>query len=359
MNRRHLFVALVIAVPVAVLIPLKIAASWRPVKVAFWNTEKNSYDLGIWASARAVSDGNSVFDLKTLRAQRGQIALLSAAWTWNWGDTGLQQNPLVLQNGGKSVAFALPPLVSFPLDWNQVKVFPERDELQTTFAQHSRGNANLEDSQNFDRVGVCRWNLTTRHLQHLVFMLQPTGTQNVFSRDGESLIALAPDSNAISIFSTRTAKRLRVIALRGLDTRYNKTGGVSRFSFSAFGSYVLHTRLPESTPFYPTTSWGRTRWEKPAPGTIYNYEIVETRTGHVLWSYQLGQWEERAFFAPDEKSLAVPRVKRRIWEIRDTQTGVLVRTLPLMPGAQTGALSPDGATLYSIANGVLYCQRAR
>ena len=65
------------------------------------------------------------------------------------------------------------------------------------------------------------------------------------------------------------------------------------------------------------------------------------------------------FRAPDDKQLAVPKTKRHCWEIHDSKTGVLLHTLPMISGVYTGAFSPDGATLYSVANGVLYKQRAR
>lgn len=88
------------------------------------------------------------------------------------------------------------------------------------------------------------------------------------------------------------------------------------------------------------------------------HEIVETATGKILWELNgpSSGFGLRAM-SDDETTLIVAAGKE--WQVRSFATGEVLRRLPLVPGGTLAALSPDGATLYSVANGILYRQRAR
>ena len=87
----------------------------------------------------------------------------------------------------------------------------------------------------------------------------------------------------------------------------------------------------------------------------------ETRAGRLLWKFDLPTIDTNVIiaFTPDEKTIAIARPDLRAWELRDIQTGQIIRTLPLVPATECAAFSPDGAALYCVAGGTLYRQRAR
>ncbi len=93
-------------------------------------------------------------------------------------------------------------------------------------------------------------------------------------------------------------------------------------------------------------------------GAPFRWEVVETATGKRLWGFNIPPIVSPLWaIADDEQNIIIPANKQ--WEVRDLKTGALLRRLPFVPGTRVAASSPDGATLYSVANGVLYQQRAR
>ena len=88
------------------------------------------------------------------------------------------------------------------------------------------------------------------------------------------------------------------------------------------------------------------------------WNVISTANGRVLWNFTLASPTNRAVFSDDEKWLALTCDNLR-WEICNSQNGALARKLPRVPNMRAAAFSPDGNTLYSIADGVLYRQRAR
>lgn len=94
------------------------------------------------------------------------------------------------------------------------------------------------------------------------------------------------------------------------------------------------------------------------PTKTFRWEVVETATGKHLWGFTIDASASPLWaISGDEQTIIVPNGKA--WEARDFQTGALLRRLPCVPDTWLAALSPDGETLYSVAVGVLYRQRAR
>ena len=89
------------------------------------------------------------------------------------------------------------------------------------------------------------------------------------------------------------------------------------------------------------------------------WNVHDAHSGRLLWQYQLEEHIRERAIAPDESVIALPFPAREQWEIRDLKSGEPLRTLPLVPALQSATFSPDARTLYSLAGGVLYRQRAR
>ena len=174
-----------------------------------------------------------------------------------------------------------------------------------------------------------RWKFNSRQLERDV-VLQPSDRSfEKVTRDGEAAISASPD--AIIVASTRPQRTFKRVLLAGLKTFD------SNIAISPFGAYALY--------------------KKYVPNGSASYLIVETRSGRVLWTFSMDDINLTSI-SPDETRIAIPMVARRQWEIRELATGNLLCTLPAV-AESSGAFSQDNSTFYSVANGVLYRQRAR
>ncbi len=182
----------------------------------------------------------------------------------------------------------------------------------------------------------CRWNQTSRALQRRV-AIGNIGSAQTVSRDGETVICAA--KSAIYRNSTRAGQK------------------PVKVSFQGFNVSKARQILPDgSTAIYEAVA---AAGGKSAP----LLRIVNTKNGRELWNVKwkadASGYHDAAVFSSDETLLAIPFTVRNLWEIRATKTGALLRTLPLLSNVQAAAFSPDNATLYSAADGVLYRQSAR
>ena len=186
----------------------------------------------------------------------------------------------------------------------------------------------------FTSSAFCRWNIATRQLTARAPLALPPD-EATLSSDGQTIVVA--QAHNIALISTRTGKVVRRVPLVGVEV------DPSSIKLSPFGGRALYllTSLPGSDR------------------VLHRQVVVDTRTGRRVWSFDQEKWDDRLVFSPDDKFIALPLFKRKVWEIRDLATGQLAHMLPLLPGVTTGAFSPDGATLYSVSNGVLYRQRAR
>ncbi len=346
MNRRHLLIALAVVTPIAAFIPAKIAASWRPIKMGVVENKKLRYHLNF-----------------TVRASRATVVVGGGSLGWNRFDcdtkarrvmeheTWLQGRSLKLRSDSKGVLQLLVGAAAAPLSYAVPGIFMpgyppgngDNTEAQEFSLQTLRVSPSLNRIEMFLSGVYFRWNQTTRRIERVVDIgvkgklsgVETVGPQNwALARDGESIVL--PTTEAISWFSTRSGQRTARLALplfRGF------TGTTNLPQLSVYGNYALY----------------RTQ----ATGSTAQVHLFSTRAARPLWSVPVTNVGASAAFARDEKSVALPQEAQGQWEIRDLATGKILRTLPLVPGTQAAAFSPDNSTLYSLANGVLYRQRAR
>ena len=331
MNRRRLLVALAVMVPLALFIPSKIAASWRPVmlaRIAPPASSNNGTPAGssacddMRASTRAVviAHSGARFDLASRAVQplfkTGVLANGDGEWRIEADGA-----PRLLVRKGQTPERAYP----LPADYvpNSMVLPPPNFNRARVIANETR--VELLIGQNY-----FRWDAVVGQLER-AFDVTPNARENqAVTRDGEHIVSA--DLWQIQTLSTLTGEVVKRVTLSPAQTK-NEAVYISNF-----GKYALYV---------------------PPDSNAMIWQVVETATARVLWTFKAANFYGTAIFSPDEKWLATTRGDRKNWEIRDARTGAILRTLPLVPGAQTGAFSPDGGALYSLADGTLYRQRAR
>lgn len=341
MNRRHFLVALAIAVPVAVFVPAKIAASWRPVAIHNLSGPQSAIPMTMRVSSRylVASDSNFTnrFDLQNgeqMPLSHGGIAE-NASWLANLRAPKYGQLELSLSNGSQTFAYPIENITASSragLDAN------------TTAQMLSRQTLHIEA----DRVELVyfdvyyRWNRRSCKLERSIALEDIRQNINGFreekiaaiSRDAERVVTL--DSKGIewrSTWQNQVIERFRFTSYRPS----NQTS--EQLQVSNYGALAL----------YNVTIGGNNSAQ---------WQVRNAENGRVLWQFTLASLTNRAVFSPDEKWLALP-VDGLKWKICDAQTGALIRTLPRVPDMRAAVFPPDGATLYSVAGGKLYRQRAR
>ena len=320
MNRR-LIIALAVVVPLALFVCAKVVTRWRPVALAHFTANFYGFN-NLRASERLVVIGDQKFDLKENYADTTPNDFTGVgAWTWSW--TPGYPPQLFLDDGAQKLrVYDLPADISLreaadarPL----VRFSPANNRVEMLVRGH-----------------YFRWNTQSRQLErqlHFTFddsEFLGDNPKTALSRDGETLILADP--TLIREFSTRTGKLARRVPLQGVDF-------FEKIRLSPFGAYALYEIGGHKSDF--------------------EQNVVDARTGRALWQLKMDSNETDAALCPDESVIAVPLVKRQQWQIRDLKTGAILRTLPLVPGTNSGVFSPNGNTLYSVSNGILYRQRAR
>ena len=327
MNRRNFLIALAVALPVAVFVPAKIAASWRPVAVGDTTSRTNSSTsivvgpqvVLIWDEIGKVTP----FDLATGKRSSQKIQGVCKDGLATWSHTEGKYPQLLITRNGKTHVYNLPGDISGRLkessDYAKVLDAPDRIELL------------YEDRYYRWKPGIAKCQLELR-CDEMDFEQADAS----ITHDGQSIVDARNEGyrGTVAWFSTSDGRLARRVAT-ATSARYGAD------YLSNFGSYSIYTkRVPRSE-------------------TPQKWEIVDTTNGRVLWSCLRPTEADFLAISPDETRVAISRLFARRWEIRDLRSGKIIRTLPLVPNTHDSAFSPDGATLYSIANGVLYRQRAR
>ena len=338
MNRRFILVALAVVVPLTLFVAARSAASWRPTKVALIDPPNSkgtrlggpNVSFAVGASKRAIvfprPNGNGdiarqIFDLQTGKVRAAGKGGLVAGGGGEWEIKGGKTPQLVVrQNEVAERAYALPATDAAELAAMDAAFYQEAATVA----------ANAERVELVVGAHYYRWNTASRVLERSTDCDMESELANrAIARDGQSI--LNAGLSQISRLSTRSGEFTRHSPLPKSSTE--------NAYISAWGNYSV----------YDAGSGGATKWR-----------VIDTASARELWNFELGNWQKDAVaLAPDEKWLAIARDDRKIWELRDLQTGALIRTLPLVTGVRAGAFSPDGETLYSVADGVLYRQRAR
>ena len=321
MKRRRVGFGLAAVAVVALFVAAKSVASWRPKKLGEFAV---SAVTGLRASPTRIYDSGGkgwYFDLPSGKSgPRGTRTGFIAGGAWNWELQRAQS--LVLH---ENLREATPWFYAIP--------------ESSTFSKRQRANFGgaVEVRMDDDRVKLLvgalfyRWDRQSGRLMGQLEMPDAPTSAIALARDGETVIKV--NGNYVTTLSTRTGRVMSRVNLQ-------KARASLSIQISAYGAYTFYD-----------DAW---------PGAVAGrWFVVDTRTGRVTAEVNLGSYPGQIAFSPDETEIAVPIVGRDIWEVRALKTGALLRTLPLVPGAQGAAFSPDGATLYSVANGVLYRQRAR
>lgn len=326
MNRRPILITLAIALLVVVFVLAKRTASWRPVKLAQFQLKSIQ---GIKSSSRYVVLTNNAADDSLLEKrtlfdlQTGQTRELAenegitgeGNWRWELQTKGDKPQLLLRQGDAAPVAYALRAdnvrhatagSVTF------LRVRPDLNRVELVLSDH-----------------IYRWNQTTGEVERSNYLTFDNGGPMGMLRDSETLVGA--DWQGIRLIAARTGHASKPTPIEGVES-------VISALITPFGSFALLNTSNRMSPKY--------------------WKTVDVASGRVLWSFDQNTHDD-PIFSLDEKELAVSMRERKIWEIRDLQTGQILRTLPLVPNAQAAAFSPDGNTLYSVANGVLYRQRAR
>ena len=356
MNRRRLLIALAVLVPLAVFGAAKWAARFRPVVIGalVGKTRYYSSRTSIRASADSVVVGGSPWEWNrfelgsgTHRVVRHETLVEDGGQTLKLrADAKGQVQLLSSRDGGAPIVFDLPGTFASPGTPVPGTLGPANDNAEArTFArQTARVSPQFNRVELFSNGIYYRWNLATRrservadlnrngHLTSYEMLSHPVWA---LARDGESVVL--PTMEAISRFSTRSGQR------------------TSRLKLPVFARFIGDVYATEVSPY-----GGYAFYLSKATGQPLTARVFDTRRPRALWSVGLSRASLCPIaWAPDEKTLALAQPLRRQWEIRDLKTGAILRTLPLVTNAQAAAFAPDGNTLYSVANGVLYRQRAR
>ena len=313
MKRRRLFIALAVILTVAIFVAAKLATRWRPVEVTRFDTSNWSTD-SVEVSRNFVAVGDKKLDLHT-GAQTDLDGQILGVGTWTWQrvtDSKIQGYLSLDDAAGHKRRYELPGIGG---EWDVTPVGPI-----------VRYTPNADRLEMISNGAYYRWKWQSRQLERTVKLEYSEDV--ALARDGETLIY--PRESDIATLSTRTGKITRRVPLQGGEF-------FESVRLSPSGIYALYE----------------------APDHFFTQHVVDARTGRALWDAKMDNNNRDAIFAPDETLLAVPQAQRKIWEIRALPGGHILRTIPFVPNLDAAAFSPDNSTLYSVAGGVLYRQRAR
>ena len=330
MKRSRIWLGLAaLAVVVALFVVAKSAAKARPVKIGVLDASVQNYaEVDLRVSPAYVLAGADAaytrFDLRTGARLPLKNATFVAGDEWlGFLEIGDHLNLQLRKAGEPTAIYRAPaPKTGKP---NIVSVGERPDFVRVTPPDNR-----VEMIQN----GVYyRWNLGSRALERGFNIKGNLGHAQAIARDGETVICAATD--AIYRSATRSPHAPVRVAFQGVEVFKER-------QLSPFGSYAIYDDLEKSAPVLRVidTTNGRELWQ-------------------VDWKFEAATSRDNAVFSPDETLVALPFSQRKQWEIRQTKTGVIVRVLPLLPDVQAAAFAPDNSTLYSVAGGVLYRQRAR
>ena len=341
MNRRRLIAAFAIAIMLAIFAVTKSVASWRPVRVGALGFDLENFanpDVRV-GKDYVVAGGRSAyarFDLQTgaRKPLRHADFLIDDGWLGQLAVTDHVELQ-IRKNGGATTTYKAPThFIASPGDVYEVEHDP--DAVRVT-----------PRSQRVEMVldgAYYRWNQTSRVLERDVPLVEASDRVQALARDGETVVS--PTIRGIFRNSTRPGQAPAKVALQGVEAYKER-------QVSPFGAYVIYYAFAA----------------KDGANALV-LQVVDAQSGRGLWS---SRWKfdevyifnnanaifDDAVFSPDETRVALPLLDRNQWEIHDTKSGALLCTVPRLPGVQCAAFAPDNATLYSVAGGVLYRQRAR
>ena len=290
------------------------------------------------ASQSHVSVGSDTFDAATGEGASNITGFLLGLDKWTYttyiSRSNGDPNALTLSDGFNHSFDYVPPAV-FDFDpWNAlVRYSPAAHRVEVV-----------------SQTRYYCWQSATRHLERAFQFDSSPVASLALTRDSSSVVTMPLNQDGFNWISTQSGRLVRHVGL------IPSAGRVKMFSYGKFdlGDWDTGKRL---SPFGSYALLLKTA----APPASYRafWCVADARTGRELWSFQRQAPHDVALFSPDETRLAIPQFDQHKWQICDIATGKLLLTLPLVPDTMSAIFSPDGATLYSVANGILYRQRAR
>lgn len=326
MKRRYFLIAFGLAVPLCLGLWAKKAASWRPVEIARFPLNTGSEERQTVVSGHEAVQ--TFYDPAKGETTTGVL----------WNDaTGKEQlfsfrgrHLVGMQNGyfwHSRVSFEgnTPFSIDLKLPDGREKFFIYRN---LTYDQPDNKTLRVLPGQNrvvvLDSYGLVEWTLRDAKFKHAIGMA--SNGARALSRDGRTFFVAG--TTLVEIGDATTGKGIKRIP-------HHVLAWDEQFAFSPYGHYIL---FEESL--------------------LRNYVVVDAVTGHKLWKFRIPNGSFPLYcISDDEQTVFIAQAKE--WQVRDLKTGVLRRRLPLVPGVTVAACSPDASTLYSVANGVLYRQRAQ
>lgn len=325
MKNRRFVVALCLISPIVTLLWwAKTAASWRPVEIirSGWNGNSSLPDLSVSVHT-VVQTQTSPRSDKTTALAWDEVSGKTQTFSFTGRQLVGVQNGFFWHSWVPTEGNA-PLAIKVRISQGEEKTFTYR-----TFAYDEPDNKALRILPNQNRVvildssGLCEWHFQDEKFQHAISM--ETTSARALSRDGRTF--LATDGTLFRTRSAATGKSLKAISTHIRPFEY--------ITLSPYGRYALFNQSPSG-----------------------GYIVVDTATGNKLWNFCVDIEHSPGWvISDDEQTIFVSNATT--WEVRDLQTGALLRRLPLVPNTRVAAASPDGATLYSFSNGALYRQRAR
>ena len=296
---------------------------WQPHKLGLFYeaTHPVNPDLLLSANRDVVQSENYIFDLKTGRGRYCLYGGISEDETGLWELDKDAKGAMHLKVTQVKRAFA------YNVPGATAKAISVAIGDQSGIAFYERG----------DRL----WLLTNSHLYLWKKHAAPLQKTLKISNDGEGTGVIDQAGKTLIYVDINAITRRSLPDGKVLGSVVPQSGDAQWMAASGYGRYAIY-----GTP-------------KEASSRALNWTVNDIATGRIKWNFETpDEGTPTVFFANDTRLLlAVPARQR--WEVRDAATGQVLRRLPLVPGTLGAIVSPDGGTLYSVANGVLYRQRAR
>ena len=284
MNRRYFLIALAVMLPIAVFVPAKIAASWRPILLAR-DARFAVRSLQLRSGETALLVGSATQDERPLRldlatgafgVSQGEGFTDDGAAQWRWIKSAGPQ--IEVERDGETHVYDVPADVTVVASRAvQIHDGPERVEF-LSFQRYLRWNKGASPPVRDVTFGGSYWDNVA------------------LTRDGKTMVSAAPQR--ILLYSTRDGHVLQRHSVIDKNADYQEAAWVSRFG--KYAAYQTFTRNSD----------------------VVRCDVFETASGRKLWSFRHDK-AEAIVLCPDEKTLAHERPLEGVWRVLDLRSGQL------------------------------------
>lgn len=347
--KRQLILLGLLASPLALLVPAREVASWRPRLVATdpdgicsfqWSDDGKTVKINAVDQRQTTHWDPAYLDVASrqkMSDQKGKQAFIKSGLTLEntfWPDADDKE---AVRFKGNVLSVCDAKQQCRPLQGTDFKrsgwVMHSDPTLYTTNYDCSQFSPDFHKVSIASHGAIYTWATRSGHLLSRVPLDEPKASATDLSRDGKLIVAECEKSSKIGgqsvVFNAQTGKRLY-----GLPP-----DGKARM-FSSSGKEIESASYPDHSD------------------SLQNrYSFFDARDGHFLWRCPSG---ETPFLLTPAKDLVFTNADKAL-RLRDIRTGNIIRTI-IGPASsvQTMALSLDGSQLWtSHANGQIWSWRAR